>query len=363
MVELILPDWPSIYFPGLWFSMSLVVSRKRFDQLGVRELEAWKDLLPADALSASLFMHPEFCEAAHRVLGLVEVVVIEDHGSVVGVVPLNRAHGIRGWLRGYTQVAQDISDGFCFPVHDGYLDRVPYALVKVGVWSGFFTHFAMGKRIPDLQVGAATKTYLVRRQGGNRDMWDELKERSRKFWSDTERCARRLNELPGGYEFHWQSPNPERDLETLIALKLDQYARTGMQGSALFREGIKEFLRTLASKKTAGFSAPLNVLYCGDQLIAAHLGLLGSGRLHYWFPVYEATYAKYSPGKVLLSEVMKHCIFLGIDVIDLGEGQADYKEAAATETHDLAKASIAQGVRGALSILPLRWAWRMKRRN
>lgn len=341
--------------------MSLQVSRKRFNQLGTRELDAWIELLPADALSASLFMHPEFCEVSHRVLRPVEVVVIEDQGRVVGVVPLHRTPGLRGWLRGYTQVAQDISDGFCFPVEDGYLDRVAPALVKAGVWSGFFTHFAMGKHIPYLQAGAPTKTYLVRRQSGNRDMWDELKDRNRKLWSDTERCARRLKELPGGYEFHWQSPNLERDLEALISLKLDQYSRTGMHGSALFRESIKEFLGVLATKKSAGFSAPLNVIYCGDQLIAAHLGLLGSGRLHYWFPVYEPTYAKYSPGKVLLSEVMKHCGSFGVDVIDLGEGQADYKEAAANETYDLVKATIAQGVRGALSMLPLRWAWRFGR--
>lgn len=343
--------------------MGLQVSRKRFDQLGERELTAWIDLLPADALSARLFMHPEFCETAHRVLGPVEVVVIEDHGRVVGVVPLHRAPGLRGWMRGYTQVAQDISDGFCFPVEEAYLDRVAPALVKAGVWSGFFTHFAIGKYIPHLQAGAPTKTYLVRRQSGNRDMWDELKDRSRKFWSDTERCARRLNELPGGYDFHWQSPNLERDLEALIGLKLGQYSRTGMHGSALFRESIKEFLRALASKKTAEFSAPLNVLYCGDQLIAAHLGLLGSGRLHYWFPVYEPTYAKYSPGKILLSEVMKHCSSLGGDVIDFGEGHADYKEAAACETHELAKVVMAPGVRGALSMLPLRWAWRKGLKN
>ncbi|WP_087747834.1 MULTISPECIES: hypothetical protein [unclassified Acidovorax] len=233
--------------------MGLQVSRKRFDQLGERELTAWIDLLPADALSARLFMHPEFCETAHRVLGPVEVVVIEDHGRVVGIVPLHRAPGLRGWMRGYTQVAQDVSDGFCFPVEEAYLDRVAPALVKAGVWSGFFTHFAIGKYIPHLQAGAPTKTYLVRRQSGNRDMWDELKDRSRKFWSDTERCARRLNELPGGYEFHWQSPNLERDLEALIGLKLGQYSRTGMHGSALFRESIKEFLRALASKKRLSF--------------------------------------------------------------------------------------------------------------
>lgn len=341
--------------------MSLVVSRKRFDQLGECELKAWLELLPADALSASLFMHPDFCEAAHRMLGPVEVVVIEDNGRIVGMVPLTRASGLRGWLRGYTQVAQDISDGFCFPVKDSYISRVAEVLAQAGVWSGFFTHVVMGKPIRNCQSGAVTKTYLVRCQESDRDLWSSLKERSQRFWSDTERCARRLNELPGGYQFHWQSPNPQRDLEILIRLKLDQYARTDKHGAALFQVSCQEFLKSLVSKTTAGFSAPLSVLYWGDQLIAAHLGLLGAGRLHYWFPVYEPAYAKYSPGKVLLSEIMRRSKQLGLDVIDFGEGHADYKEAAATETHDLAKTVVASGVLGALSMLPLRWAWRMER--
>ena len=338
--------------------MGLLVSRKRFDQLGERELTAWLRLFPVDALSANLFMNPEFCRAAHQTLGPVEVVVMEDSGRIVGVVPLHRANGWRGLLRGYTQVAQEVSDGFCFPVEDAYLGRVAHALARAGVWSVFFTHVGTGRTIRHCESGAVTKTYLVRHQPGDQDLWSALKERSRRFWSDTERCARRLNELPGSYQFHWQSPNPARDLDTLIRLKLDQYARTGKEGAALYQADHQAFLKALASGQSDGFSAPLSVLYCGDVLIAAHLGLLGGGRLHYWFPVYEPGHAKYSPGKVLLAEIMKRSEQLGIQVIDFGEGHADYKEAAASETHELAKVVMAWGARGAASMLPLRWEWR-----
>lgn len=342
--------------------MGLKVSRQRFDQLSKRELTAWQRLFPSDALSASLFMHPEFCRAAHQTLGPVEVVVMQDAERVVGVVPLHRAAGWRGLLRGYTQVAQDVSDGFCFPVEDAYLNGIAQALADAGVWSGFFTHVGTGRAIPHCEAGGVTKTYLVRHQPGEPDLWTALKDRSRRFWSDTERCARRLNELPGAYQFHWQSPNLARDLDTLIRLKLEQYARTGKQGAALYEASHQAFLKALTSSQSDGFSAPLSVLYCGDELIAAHLGLLGGGRLHYWFPVYEPGHAKYSPGKVLLAEIMKRSEQLGIQVIDFGEGHADYKEAAASETHELAKTVMAPGLRGAVSMLPLRWAWRMGRR-
>ncbi|ART54018.1 hypothetical protein CBP36_17465 [Acidovorax carolinensis] len=338
--------------------MGLQVSRKRFDQLGESELTAWLRLFPSGALSASLFMHPEFCRAAHQTLGPVDVVVMEDNGRIVGMVPLQRAMGWRGLLRGYSQVAQDISDGFCFPVEEAYLDGVADALARAGVWSGFFTHVGTGRAVRHCEAGAVTKTYLVRHQPGEQDLWTALRERSRRFWSDTERCARRLNELPGAYQFHWQSPNPARDLGTLVRLKLDQYARTGKEGASLYQARHQTFLKAMVSSASEGFAAPLSVLYQGNELIAAHLGLLGGGRLHYWFPVYEPSHAKYSPGKVLLAEIMKRSEQLGIQVIDFGEGHADYKEAAATETHELAKVAMALGVRGALSMLPLRWAWR-----
>ena len=341
--------------------MALLISKKRFDKLQDRELSAWTSLLASETLSAGLFMHPEFCAAAHQTLGPVDVVVFEDQGRVVGLLPLNRAPGMHGLMRGYTQVAQDVSDGFGFLVEDRYLDGVGAALTKAGVWSSFYTHFATGKHISDAQFGSVTKTYLVRCQGKDKDMWGQLKDRSRKFWSDTERCARRLNELPSGYEFYWQSPKPERDIEALIDLKLDQYTRTGMSNSALFRENVQAFLKILSTKKTQGYSAPLSVLYCGERLVAAHLGLLSGERLHYWFPVYEPNYAKYSPGKVLLSEVMKFCGSQGVKVIDFGEGQADYKVAVATETRELTKLVMAPGARGSLSMLPLRWSWRMNR--
>lgn len=343
--------------------MGLHVSRRRFDHLGERELTAWQRLFPADALSASLFMHPEFCRAAHQTLGPVEVVVMEDVGRIVGVVPLHRAAGWRGLLKGYTQVAQDVSDGFCFPVEDAYLEGVAEALARAGVWSGFFTHLGTARPIPHCEAGSVTNTYLVRHQPGEPDLWTALKDRSRRFWSDTERCARRLSELPGAYQFHWQSPNPARDLDTLIHLKLDQYARTGKPGAALYQANHQAFLKALMSSTNEGFSAPLSVLYQGDELIAAHLGLLGGRRLHYWFPVYGPGHAKYSPGKVLLAEIMKRSDQLGIQVIDFGEGHADYKEAASNETHELAKGVMAPGLRGAVSMLPLRWAWRMGRRT
>jgi len=338
--------------------MGLLVTRKRLDELSARDLNAWVDLFPSNALSSTLFMHPDFCRLVHRIVSPVEVVVLEDQGRIVGVVPLARAQGLTGRIRGYGQVAQEISDGFCFPVEDAYVDTLGSALLKAGVWSIFVTHFTVGRRIPNVNMGAVTKTYAVRSAVGMGNLWDQLKERSKKFWSDTERCVRRLNEFSGGYQFHWNSPAPERDLAILIDLKLEQYRRTNQYKAPLFQKDLQELLKALVMMPTGKFSAPLSVLYCGDKLVAAHLGLSGGGRLHYWFPVYDPAYSKYSPGKILLSEVMKHSEAQSVAIIDFGEGYADYKVAVSNEVRELCKATISSGVLGAISMLPLRLAWR-----
>ena len=52
--------------------------------------------------------------------------------------------------------------------------------------------------------------------------------------------------------------------------------------------------------------------------------------LHYWFPAYDRDYARYSPGVILLAELARAAPGLGIDTIDLGKGDADYKRRFAT---------------------------------
>ena len=47
---------------------------------------------------------------------------------------------------------------------------------------------------------------------------------------------------------------------------------------------------------------------------------------HYWLPTYDRDFAKYSPGLILLLEMAAQAQALGIQTIDLGKGNALYKQ-------------------------------------
>ena len=48
--------------------------------------------------------------------------------------------------------------------------------------------------------------------------------------------------------------------------------------------------------------------------------------LHYWFPAYDAEFAKFSVGSILLLRIAEAAAAHGVDLVDLGKGTDPYKE-------------------------------------
>jgi CelD/BcsL family acetyltransferase involved in cellulose biosynthesis len=47
---------------------------------------------------------------------------------------------------------------------------------------------------------------------------------------------------------------------------------------------------------------------------------------HSWFPVYNQRFQAYSPGLILLTEMVRTAAQNGVDYIDLGKGMSTYKK-------------------------------------
>ncbi|SMP65737.1 Acetyltransferase involved in cellulose biosynthesis, CelD/BcsL family [Neorhodopirellula lusitana] len=84
----------------------------------------------------------------------------------------------------------------------------------------------------------------------------------------------------------------------------------------------------------------LSVLWAGDQVVAAHYGMVERGRLHYWFPTYDPKYARYSPGTALFTELVRAASSHGIDCIDMGYGEQPYKQKQTATTSEVAYGTI-----------------------
>ncbi|HWE83201.1 MAG TPA: GNAT family N-acetyltransferase, partial [Gaiellaceae bacterium] len=88
---------------------------------------------------------------------------------------------------------------------------------------------------------------------------------------------------------------------------------------------VVDVVERVHASQAPAFSGLLSYLFAGDTPLAAHLGPRSGPVWHYWLPAYAREHARFSPGIVLLTEMARHARELGVEVIDLGKGDALYK--------------------------------------
>ena len=54
--------------------------------------------------------------------------------------------------------------------------------------------------------------------------------------------------------------------------------------------------------------------------------------MHSWFPTYDDNYARYSPGRVLAVTALDAMAEQGVEVMDMGKGDATYKLRSMTQS-------------------------------
>jgi CelD/BcsL family acetyltransferase involved in cellulose biosynthesis len=69
----------------------------------------------------------------------------------------------------------------------------------------------------------------------------------------------------------------------------------------------------------------LSCLKINEQIIAAHFGLIFNNTFTFCVPSYDSRFAKYSPGRLLIYFLIKHCFDSRISYFDFGPGEETYK--------------------------------------
>lgn len=70
----------------------------------------------------------------------------------------------------------------------------------------------------------------------------------------------------------------------------------------------------------------LSTLYVGDSVVGAHYGLRYGDVLHYWFPAFNPEFSRFTPGHLLVYELVTHLEAMGAKVLDFGPGGEGYKQ-------------------------------------
>jgi len=131
-------------------------------------------------------------------------------------------------------------------------------------------------------------------------------------------------------------------LAWLVDRKRDQYAATGARDH-FAPEGRRALLSLLLDTQEPGCAGLLSTLHFGDTLVAAHFGIRSRSVLHWWFPVYDPAFAGFAPGWIMLRELAIAAPDLGLDRIDLGRGDDEYKRRARTGAVEVAAGAVTRG--------------------
>ena len=99
-------------------------------------------------------------------------------------------------------------------------------------------------------------------------------------------------------------------------------------------------LHEILQRSGTEFAGMLSVLYAGNKVVATHFGMRSRNVLHYWFPVYDLEYGKYSPGTELFLQIVHQSQSLGIDTVDFGYGYDYYKTRLTNRRVDVARGCV-----------------------
>ncbi|MEU0372657.1 GNAT family N-acetyltransferase [Streptomyces sp. NPDC006283] len=312
--------------------------------MGASQAEAWRELRAKSGAPANPFMEPEFTLAVGRVRAAARVAVLWEDGQPAGFFPYEQGPLGRG-----RAIGLGVSDCQGAVLRPG-LHVDPRELLRacsLATWEfdnleagqQLFERDAEGFGSPVIDVGAGYAAYE-----------ELLRAQSPKFLRSTLAKERRLGRQVGDTRFVFDERDPAA-LRTLIAWKSAQYRRTGRR-DRFAQRWISALVRRLHESRADGCSGVLSVLYAGRRPVAAHFGLRSRTVLSCWFPAYEPEFAKYSPGLVLHLRMAEAAAREGIGMLDLGRGDAEYKDALKTgELRVYEGATLRPGARAALYVL------------
>lgn len=336
------------------------VQRAALDQLTSAQRERWQSLQREPAFPSAAFLSLAYCEAVHRQLAPVTVVMLHDGTDWVGFLPLQRYAKWPGAFGVHEPVGGVMTDYFGWIAAPHVKMDLPRVLQQAGVPCLYFTHLDETQK--SLGMPGDTPLLGLRTviEGDPATFWQSLRTKDKKLVSDTERRSAKLIKEHGATMFEAVSSQPAADLDTLIQLKKAQYTRTGVRKAPLFDAANVALLQQLLQTQDPLCKGVLSVLKIDGRMIAAHFGIQCGDVLHYWFPVYDEAFSSYSPGRILYRHVIEASAGLGIRVIDRGVGDSPAKRDFGNQEHLYFKGLAHGGWRGAWAKFMMSLHWRLK---
>lgn len=309
----------------------------RIEVISANELEpgleaAWRGFQVADPDLRSPFFSPEFCRIVAGVRDDVRIGVISDDGGLAGFLPVH--HQRYGRL---APLAGEISD------YHGIIGARAAAVPPGALLAAFRAQAFDFNHVPATQTGFCSHAYLhtdsplVDLSGGY-EAWRLARREAVKSMRALDRKGRKLAREVGPLRFVANEPDPGV-WQTLLDWKRASLAAIGVK-FILDRPWAAGVIDAVRHSDTPSFGGLTSALWAGDELVAATFSMRTDTTGHSWFPSYNHTHARASPGLLLLQEVLRAAADLGLTEYDLGRGGEKYKQEFASGARDLCEGSL-----------------------
>jgi CelD/BcsL family acetyltransferase involved in cellulose biosynthesis len=175
---------------------------------------------------------------------------------------------------------------------------------------------------------------------------------------------RKLQSLPGyGYRLATSDTDIKRLLDWFFTIKPQRMA--AQQLPNVFADpGIEDFIRDACMTKLAdgGHAIDIHALECDDEVIAIFAGVADTNRFSMMFNTYTMSgNAKYSPGLILMRDIIDHYAERDTVSLDLGIGSDDYKRLFCKDDEPIFDSFVALSMRGTVAAAALSSLMRAKR--
>jgi len=276
----------------------------------------WRDAQARDPCLASPFFSPAFADIVHAVRPQTVVCIIEDDTGQMSFFPFERSGSIGRPLAGPLSDFQGI-------VGSAKNLEVVDLVRHCGLSVLDFDHMLAAQPYFTGYAAEIVAAPYIDLSGGFASFEENRRVAGSSVIAQTRRKHRKLQREIGETKFVVNDRNPDA-LRFLKNWKSRQYIRTGAYD--VFQHAwTANLLERLVAVDQDEFGGILSTLYADGDIVAVHMGMRSRTVWHYWFPAYNPLFERYSPGMILMLQMIETAQSLGLRSIDLGAGLTEQK--------------------------------------
>jgi CelD/BcsL family acetyltransferase involved in cellulose biosynthesis len=170
---------------------------------------------------------------------------------------------------------------------------------------------------------------------------------------------RKLQKLAGYRYFVAEAGEVDRLLDAFFPLKSAHMAAQGIPNT-FAQPGVEAFVREVCRGRSPLIE--MHALEGDGEVLAIFVAITDGRRFSLMFNTYTCSdHARYSPGLILLVHVVTQCADRGLQIFDLGAGEAGYKSFFCKEPEPLFDSFLPLTAAGRLAAVAARSGYRLKR--